>query len=115
MHGAGVPRGVALVRAELVEVVVVGDVLVGSQRLARRGERALHRLQLLRCVRGTASRPSALMRSAPSAATPAAADACHEGAPVQVVGLGSDLGGRNVGGLRISMVCSPGGSIGGLT
>ena len=44
-QAAGVLRGVALFHAELVEVVVVGDVVVAGQLLAGGGERLVHGLQ----------------------------------------------------------------------
>ncbi len=45
-QGAGVFRGVALVDAELVEVVVMRNVVEGGELLAGGGERALNRLEL---------------------------------------------------------------------
>ena len=72
-QAAGVFRGVALVHAELVEVVVVGDVVEAGELLAGGGQRALDGLQLgsgegARCEANSWAR-----RSAPSAAAPAAA------------------------------------------
>ena len=45
-QAAGVFGGVALVDAELVKVVVVGDVFVAGELLAGGGERALHGFEL---------------------------------------------------------------------
>ncbi len=49
-QSAGVLRGIALVDAELVEVVVVGDVFEAGQLLAGGGERALDGVELGACV-----------------------------------------------------------------
>jgi hypothetical protein len=45
-QAARILRGLILVHAEFVEIVVVGNVFEARQRLAGGGERALHRLQL---------------------------------------------------------------------
>ena len=86
VHGAGIPRRIALVRAELVEIVVVRDVLVGRRCLPRQGQGTLHRLQLLRSSSGADISPlvDALCCQRGYAGRHCS---CHKRSPIQVVGL----------------------------
>jgi hypothetical protein len=92
LHSPGVRRRIALLHAELVEVVIGGDVLVRGERQPVGGKRALHRLQLsggrFHCMLRF-EQPSHTINS--HADGPEGGGAGHEGPAVEVGTLGGDF------------------------